>query len=127
MVIYDSIFKFLCKYALKEWTEECQTAFDTIKSYLSNPLVLVPPEESLILLYLFVSDNAFGCALVKHDETGKKERAIYYLSNKFSLNEARYTYLEKTYCALTGVSQKLRHYLSLYTTYLIHRRSQQDG
>ena len=60
-------------------TEECQNAFDAIKNYLSNPPVLVPPREgSPLLLYLSISDNAFGCVLFQHDETRKKERAINY-------------------------------------------------
>ena len=36
-VVCESILKMLKKDALKKWTEECQTAFDAIKNYLSNP------------------------------------------------------------------------------------------
>ncbi|XP_015159785.1 uncharacterized protein [Solanum tuberosum] len=69
--------------ASTKWTEECQTAFDTIKNYLSNPPVLVPSREGIpLLLYLSVSDNTLGCVLGQHDETGKKEQAIYYLSKR---------------------------------------------
>ncbi|XP_027769580.1 uncharacterized protein LOC114075289 [Solanum pennellii] len=118
----EPIFKLLKKDAPTKWTEECQTAFDAIKSYLSNPPVLVPPREgSPLLLYLSVSDSAFGFVLGQHDETGKKEKAIYYISKKFTPYESRYTLLERTCCALTCLAQKLRHYLSSYTTYLISR------
>ncbi|XP_069152915.1 uncharacterized protein [Solanum lycopersicum] len=78
-------------------------------------------EGSPLLLYLSVSDNAFGCVLGQHDETGKKEKAIYYISKKLTPYESRYTLLERTCCALTWLAQKLRHYLSSYTTYLISR------
>ncbi|XP_069150804.1 uncharacterized protein [Solanum lycopersicum] len=44
---------------------------------------------------------AFGCVLGQHDETGKKEKAIYYISKKFTPYESRYTLLERTCCALT--------------------------
>ncbi|XP_009775025.1 uncharacterized protein [Nicotiana sylvestris] len=64
-------------------------------------------------------DSSFGCVLGRHDVTGKKEQAIYYLSKKFTTYEAKYTLLERTCCALTWVTQKLRHYLLAYTTYLI--------
>ena len=112
----------LKKEAPRKWTEECQTAFDAIKNYLSSPTVLVPPREgSPLLLYLSVSDSAFRCVLGQHDETGKKERAIYYISKKFTSYESRYTLLERTCCALTWFHQKLRHYLSSYTKYLISR------
>ncbi|XP_075091761.1 uncharacterized protein LOC142171935 [Nicotiana tabacum] len=72
-----------------------------------------------LLLYLSVLDNAFCCVLGKHDEIGGKEQAIYYLSNKFTTCEAKYTLIERTYCALTWIAQKLRHYMSPYTTHLI--------
>ncbi|XP_070028816.1 uncharacterized protein [Nicotiana sylvestris] len=58
---------------------------------------------------------------IRHDITGRKEQAIYYLSKKFTVYEVKYTHLERTYCALTWVAQKLKHYLSSYTTYLISR------
>nr|XP_009622806.1 uncharacterized protein LOC104114136 [Nicotiana tomentosiformis] len=63
------------KDAATKWTEECQKAFDRIKEYLSNPPVLVPPEPGKpLLLYLSVLDNAFGCMLGQHDETGRNEQ-----------------------------------------------------
>nr|XP_016451706.1 PREDICTED: uncharacterized protein LOC107776337 [Nicotiana tabacum] len=75
-----------------KWTEECQRAFDRIKEYLFNPPVLVPPELGRpLLLYMSISDNAFGCVLGQHDETGRKEQVIYYLRKKFIPYEARYT------------------------------------
>ncbi|XP_070017474.1 uncharacterized protein [Nicotiana sylvestris] len=96
-----------------------QEAFDKIKEYLSNPPVLVPPEPGKSLfLYLTVLENSFGCVLGQHDVTGKRERASYYLSKKFTSYEAKYTLLERTCYALTWVAQKLRHYLQAYTTYL---------
>lgn len=121
-VICELIFKLLRKDAATKWTPECQQTFDRIKDYLSKPPVLVPPEQGRpLLLYMSVLDNAFGCVLGQHDETGRKEQAIYYLSKKFTPYEARYTLLERTCCALAWVAQKLRHYLSAYTTYLISR------
>ncbi|XP_070012332.1 uncharacterized protein [Nicotiana sylvestris] len=73
--------------------DECQKAFDKIKS----------------------------CVLGQHDITCRKEQTIYYLNKKFTSYEVKYTPLERTCCALTWVAQKLKHYLSSYTTYLISR------
>lgn len=56
-----------------------------------------------------------------HDETERKDKAIHYTSNKFTPYEACYSLLECTYCALTWISQELRHYFCVYTTYLISR------
>ncbi|XP_070030260.1 uncharacterized protein [Nicotiana sylvestris] len=62
------------------WTEDCLKAFDKIKEYLSTLLVLVLPEPGRpLLLYLSILDGALGCVLGQHDETRRKEQAIYYL------------------------------------------------
>ncbi|XP_059295505.1 uncharacterized protein LOC132048837 [Lycium ferocissimum] len=88
-IIVEPILNLLKKEAPTKCTEECKKAFDTIKKNLSNPPVLVPPKPgSPLLLYLLVSENAFGCVLGQHDQTGKKERAISYLSKKFTVCEA---------------------------------------
>lgn len=102
--------------------EDCQKAFDKVKKYLLNPPILVPltPGRPL-LMYLSVMEASMSCVLGQHDETGRKERAIYYLSKKFTDYETRYTVLEKTCCALTWASQRLRHYMLNYTTMLIAR------
>ena len=42
-VVYEPIFKLLKKDSLTKWSEECQTTFDAIKNYSSNPLLLVSP------------------------------------------------------------------------------------
>ncbi|XP_070006688.1 uncharacterized protein [Nicotiana sylvestris] len=89
-VICETIFKMLRKDAETSWTEDYQRDFDKIKEYMSTPQILVLPELGRpLLLYLSVLDGAFGCVLGQHDETGRKEQAIYYLSKTFTLYEAR--------------------------------------
>nr|XP_019068939.1 uncharacterized protein LOC109120030 [Solanum lycopersicum] len=86
----EPIFKLLKKNATVEWTEEYREAFERIKNYLSNPPVLVPPEPGRpLILYMSVLDNSFGCVLGQHDDTGKKEQAIYYLNKKFTVYKAK--------------------------------------
>ena len=93
-------------------------AFDKIKQYLLNPLVLVPstPRYPLIL-YLVVQKTFMGCMLSQSVEPDQKERAIYYLSKKFTSCEINYIAIEKTCCALAWASRKL--YMLYYTTQLI--------
>ncbi|XP_057969486.1 uncharacterized protein LOC131158636 [Malania oleifera] len=62
-----------------------------------------------------------GCVLGQHDETGKKERAIYYLSKKFTDYESKYSDLEKTCCALVWTVSRLRQYTLYYSTWLISK------
>ena len=97
----DPIFKMLRKHNSDKWDEEYQVAFDKVKEYLSNAPVLVPlvPERPLIL-YLTVHERSMGCVLGQHDETGRQEQAIYYLSKKFTDYESKYSSLEKMCCAL---------------------------
>ena len=81
----DPIFKLMKKHDSGEWDENCQKAFDQVKEYLSNPPILLPliPKKSLIL-YLVIHERSMGCVLGQHDETEKKEQAIYYLNKKFT-------------------------------------------
>ena len=95
------IFKLLRKDQSCDWTEDCQKAFDSIKEYLLQPLILSPPVEGRpLIVYLIVLEESVGCVLCQQDEFGKKEFAIYYLGKKFTDCETRYSMLEKTCCTL---------------------------
>ena len=62
-----------------------------MKEYLTNAPVLVPPvPEKPLILYLTVHERSMGCVLGQHDETRRKEQAIYYLSKKFTDYESKY-------------------------------------
>ena len=52
-----------------EWTDECQTAFDNLKTYLSSPPLLSPskPGEELFL-YLAVSQAIVSATLVREED-----------------------------------------------------------
>nr|XP_027095990.1 uncharacterized protein LOC113715885 [Coffea arabica] len=116
----EPLFKLLKKNVPLHWNEECQHAFDKIKDYLLHPPILVPPKPGRpLIMYLSVLDGAVGCVLGQHDDFGRKEQAIYYLSKKFIQYETHYSFIEKSCCALAWAAQKLRHYLLSHTTYLI--------
>lgn len=103
-----------------EWNDDFQGAFDKIKKYLQEPLILIPPVPSRpLLVYLTVLDESTGCVLGQQDDTGRKDHAIYYLSKKFTDCETKYSLLEKTCCALALVAQWLRKYMVCHTTLLI--------
>ncbi|XP_071918757.1 uncharacterized protein [Coffea arabica] len=62
-----------------------------------DPPVLVPPKPGRpLIMYLSVLDGAVGCVLGQHDDSGRKEQAIYYLSKKFTQYEAHYSFIEKS-------------------------------
>jgi len=61
-----------------------------------NPPVLMPlvPRRPIIL-YMMVLDESMGCMVGQHDESGKRERAVYYLSKKFTACEMDYFCLKR--------------------------------
>nr|XP_027190985.1 protein NYNRIN-like [Cicer arietinum] len=118
----EPIFKLLRKDQKVEWNENCQKAFEKIKQYLSKPPILVPPVPGKpLIMYLTVLDESMGCVLGQHDESGRKEHAIYYLSKKFTSCETRYSLLERTCCALAWAARRLRQYMLCHTTWLVSK------
>ncbi|WJX28344.1 hypothetical protein P8452_17080 [Trifolium repens] len=118
----EPIFKLLRKDQAIIWNENCQGAFEKIKQYLQEPPILIPPVPGRpLILYLTVLDESMGCVLGQHDETGRKEHAIYYLSKKFTDCETRYTLLERTCCALAWAARRLRQYMICHTTWLVSK------
>ena len=60
-----------------------------------------------------------GCMIGQLAEPDQKERAIYYLSKKFTPCEINYIAIEKTCYALVWALHKLWQYMLCYTTQLI--------
>ncbi|PKI59203.1 hypothetical protein CRG98_020404, partial [Punica granatum] len=95
------LFRLLRKNATIEWDDECQKAFDDIKTYLVQSPVLVPPTPGRpLILYLTVRRQSLGCMLGQEDESTRAEHAIYYLSKKFTEGESNHPEIEKMCCAL---------------------------
>ena len=61
------------------WTEECETAFQKLKHYLSNPPLLSPSKENEdLFLYLVVFVIAVSVALIR--EENRVQLPVYYVS-----------------------------------------------
>jgi hypothetical protein len=52
------------------------------------------------ILYFMVTYTVIGYVLGQHEESGKKEQVIYYLSKKFNDCESRYTAIKSLCYAL---------------------------
>ncbi|XP_050916156.1 uncharacterized protein LOC127131270, partial [Lathyrus oleraceus] len=118
----EPIFKLLRKDQAVEWNSDCQMAFERVGQYLQEPPILIPPVQGRpLFMYLTVLEKSMGCVLGQHDETGRKEHAIYYLSKRFTDCETRYSLLEKTCCALAWAARRLRQYMICHTTLLISK------
>ena len=91
------------------WTKECETAFQELKHYLSNPpLLSLSKEGEDLFLYLVVSVTAVSAALVR--EENKIQLPVYYISQVFQRAKARYPKIEKITFTLIVASRKLRPY-----------------
>ena len=72
-----------------EWTDECQKAFQDLKTYLTTASLLSPSVLGKELyLYLVVSPHAVSSALVR--EEGKIQKAVYYASRALRGAEGQY-------------------------------------
>ncbi|GLT62786.1 hypothetical protein SLA2020_353960 [Shorea laevis] len=92
-----------------EWNEECEAAFEELKSYLSSPPLLTKAVDGEILyLYLGISDEAISSVLVR--EEGKQQRPVYYISSVLHGAEVRYSIAEKAALAVVTSARKLRPY-----------------
>ena len=112
----ESFFRLLHKNKSVKLDDDCQVAFERIKWCLIHPPVLVPPVPGRpLILYMTVLDESMGCVLGQHDESEKRERAIYYLSKKFTACKINYSLLERKCCALAWVAHHLRQYMLSYT------------
>ena len=118
----EPIFKLLRKDQTMAWNDDCQTTFEMIKQYLQKPQIFMPPiPRRSLIIYLAVLEGSMGCVLGQQEETGRKEHAIYYLNKKSTDCETRYLLLDKTCCALTWATKRLRQYMLTQTTWLIEK------
>jgi len=60
---------------------------------MNPPVLMLPVPGRPLILYMTVLDDSMGCMLGQHDESGKREQAIYYLSKKFTACEMNYSLL----------------------------------
>ena len=97
-----------------KWTNECQTAFNNLKTYLSSPPLFSPskPGEELYL-YLVVSQAAVSAALVREEDGS--QRPIYFTSRALRGAEERYPQMEKLAFALIIAARKLKPYFQAHT------------
>ena len=92
-----------------EWTDECQTAFNDLKTYLSSPPLLssfVHGEE--LYLYLAVLSAAVSATLVREEDGIQKP--VFFTSRALRGAEKRYPQLEKLAFALVIAARRLKPY-----------------
>ncbi|KAI5336693.1 hypothetical protein L3X38_015961 [Prunus dulcis] len=102
-------FKALKKGQKDKWDEECEVAFQSLKTYLTSPPLLSKPISGEdLFVYLAMSDSAISSALIR-EELGA-QHPIFYTSKALLDAETRYPKLEKLILALVISARKLRPY-----------------
>jgi hypothetical protein len=92
------------------WDDEQQKAFDEIKQYMKEPLVLVPPQlDKPFKLYVVADTQTIRSALIQEFEG--KERIVAYLSRKLLDPDSRYSAAVKLCLCVYYSCTKFRHYL----------------
>lgn len=105
-----------------KWNKDYQATFETIKQYLQEPTILMPPIPGRpLIMYLTMLDNYMWCVLGKHEEIGRKENIVYYLTKKLTVCETRDSLLKKTYCELACATKCLRECMLTHTIWLISK------
>jgi hypothetical protein len=92
------------------WGDEQQRAFNEIKEYMKEPLVLVPPQlNKPFKLYVAADTPTIVSALIQEFE--RKERVVANFSRKLLDPETRYSAAEKLCLCVYYSCTKFRHYL----------------
>ena len=93
------------------WTENCQGAFEALKSKLTTaPVLSYPmPEEGLFILDTDASNRSIGAVLSQ--EQGGEERVIAYASHTLNCSEQNYCTTKKELLAVVYFVEYFRHYL----------------
>jgi len=89
--------------------------FTQIKKDISAlPMLVSPPPEAPLLVYLVVAQSAISSILVY--EEGRKQSPIYFMSRILQPAEERYQIIEKLVLALIFSTRRLCHYFHSYNT-----------
>jgi len=109
------------KGALFESHDLCRKAFEKIKKYLSNPLVLgaLIPGKPLILYIVAQEQSLRALCLQKNEE--EKQKALYYLHHTLVGAKFKYSPVEKICLSILFVVQKLRHYMQAYMVQVVSK------
>ena len=104
------LFALMKKDAKFVWTDECQTAFDTLKTRLTSaPILALPTDEGTYVLDTDASDYGLGAVLSqKQDGT---ERVIAYASRTMTKSELHYETTRKELLAVIFGLKQFRQYL----------------
>ena len=111
-------FLLLHKWKGFEWNEECTIAFQQLKEYLAQPLIMSSPDaDEVLFAYIAVAPHAVSLVLIREDNG--TQRPVYYVSKSLQEAETRYLHLEKAILAIVQATRKLPHYFQAHTVVVL--------
>nr|CAN64106.1 hypothetical protein VITISV_030643 [Vitis vinifera] len=106
-------FLVLGKASTTRWTDNCQSAFENIKHYLTQPPILSNPQPGeKLYMYLAVSDWAASAVLFRCP-MHKEQKHVYYVSRAMVDAETRYSKIEQTAIELSECGIEYQPRLSM--------------
>ena len=96
-----------------QWGEEQAKAFEVLKAYIENLVIMSSPSEKAeLLLYIATSGAAVSAALVEEHsiENELKQTPIYFVSEALSGSKLLYSEMKTMAYAVVMASRKLRYY-----------------
>ena len=94
------------------WSDQCQEAFNKLKTILCNyPVLQAPDFARRFSLATDASDEAMGAVLLQQDDKGI-EHPVAYFSRKFDVHQKNYSTVEKELLALVLALQHFEVYVS---------------
>ena len=111
-------FQLLHKWKGFEWMEECFSAFQKLKKYLSQPPVMSKlKNEEVLIAYIATAPHAVSLVLIQVDD--RVQRPVYYVSKSLHEAEIRYLPLEKVILAVVHATRKLPYYFQAHTVMVL--------
>ena len=95
-----------------KWDDDCQKAFDKVKSILcTNPVLKAPDFDRPFGLAIDASDHGAGAVLLQTGDDDV-EHPVAYFSKKFNIHQKNYSTIEKETLALVLALQHFEVYVS---------------
>ena len=102
----------LNKHRLKHWTPECQEAFDSLRTYLTDTdkVLMLPDLNKAFKLFTDACDYGIGAVLTQEDETNQW-RPCSYFSKHLSRTERKYSVSERELLSIVRAVEFHKQYL----------------
>ncbi len=94
-----------------KWTDQCQTAFETLKEYLSKAPLLVRAQPHQPFILTTDTSNTHVGGVLSQTQTDGKTKPLGYFSKKLNSTESRYSATNKEALAVVLACRHFHHYL----------------